>query len=51
MGSSQILTLGTRPIGGCDGEFSDSHLGTRPIGGCDGEFPDSHCGYSVYRWM
>ena len=25
MWSSQILTVGTRPIGGCDGEFSDSH--------------------------
>ena len=47
MGSSQILTVGTRPIGGCDGEFPDS----RSIGGCDGEFSDSHCRYSVYRWM
>ena len=27
MGSSQILTVGIRPIGGCDGEFSDSHCG------------------------
>ena len=27
MGSSQILTVGIRSIGGCDVEFLDSHCG------------------------